>query len=244
MDRRFTPPKAKRVTSPTWGPPPPCKQGLRCIGFSQLHMMIHRNESDCCPAILMSAKGSLVSRRSRPGQSWTLPWAVMSPRDTREQRGKRDPKGLGWAKGSLGFLNLNSINKIIQSSSTLRTPRYFGQFSLSLGKESPYILSNSTCLIYGHPVTKDTFYGPLSVRINGVWLYYITNCRLRIGINVMLWTKLGKLPFNWENRKSRMENQTVRAIPLGSFRKYGRCSIRRCNFSTRFSLFRILGYTL
>ena len=27
MDRRVTPPK--RVTSPIWGPPPPCKQALR-----------------------------------------------------------------------------------------------------------------------------------------------------------------------------------------------------------------------
>ena len=27
MDKRATPPK--RVTSPTWGPPPPCKQALR-----------------------------------------------------------------------------------------------------------------------------------------------------------------------------------------------------------------------
>ena len=27
MDRRVTPPK--RVTSPAWGPPPPCKQALR-----------------------------------------------------------------------------------------------------------------------------------------------------------------------------------------------------------------------
>ena len=26
MDRRVTPPK--RVISPTWGPPPPCKQAL------------------------------------------------------------------------------------------------------------------------------------------------------------------------------------------------------------------------
>ena len=29
MDRRVTPPK--RVTSPTWGPPPPCKQALTLI---------------------------------------------------------------------------------------------------------------------------------------------------------------------------------------------------------------------
>ena len=27
---------------------------------------------------------SLVPRRSRLGQSWTLPWAVTSPRDTRQ----------------------------------------------------------------------------------------------------------------------------------------------------------------
>ena len=31
MDRRVTPPGW--VTSPTWGPPPPCKQALRaCLG--------------------------------------------------------------------------------------------------------------------------------------------------------------------------------------------------------------------
>ena len=28
MDKRVTPPK--RVTSPTWGPQPPCKQALSC----------------------------------------------------------------------------------------------------------------------------------------------------------------------------------------------------------------------
>ena len=33
-DRRVTPPPLKQVTSPTWGPPPPCKQALsvRCWG--------------------------------------------------------------------------------------------------------------------------------------------------------------------------------------------------------------------
>ena len=31
MDRRVTPPK--RVTSPTWGPPPLCKQALRVINI-------------------------------------------------------------------------------------------------------------------------------------------------------------------------------------------------------------------
>ena len=32
MDKRVTPPK--RVTSPTWGPPTPCKQALRIRSFS------------------------------------------------------------------------------------------------------------------------------------------------------------------------------------------------------------------
>ena len=31
MDGRVTPPK--RVTSPTWGPPPPCKQALTQCSF-------------------------------------------------------------------------------------------------------------------------------------------------------------------------------------------------------------------
>ena len=34
MDRRATPPK--RVTSPTWGTPPPCKQALRNNGYAKL----------------------------------------------------------------------------------------------------------------------------------------------------------------------------------------------------------------
>ena len=29
MDRRVTPPK--RITSPTWGPPPPCKQAFKLV---------------------------------------------------------------------------------------------------------------------------------------------------------------------------------------------------------------------
>ena len=37
MDRRVTPPK--RVTSPTWGPPPPCKQALS-IKFKMTGMLL------------------------------------------------------------------------------------------------------------------------------------------------------------------------------------------------------------
>ena len=85
-------------------------------------MMAYQNKSDRCPAILMSAKGSL------------------------------------------DFLNLNSINKIIQSSPALRTPRYFGPgFLCPWGKKAlTFFLIQP-----GNPVTTDTFYDPLSVRING-----------------------------------------------------------------------------
>ena len=37
MDRRVTPPR--RVTSPTWGPPPPCKQAL--ISLALMHHLIN-----------------------------------------------------------------------------------------------------------------------------------------------------------------------------------------------------------
>ena len=38
----------------------------------------------------------------------------------------------------------------------IQTPHYYGQFSLSLGKENSYIFSNLD------PLNTDTFYGPLS----------------------------------------------------------------------------------
>ena len=36
MDRRVTSPK--QVTSPNWGPPPPCKQALRLAKTTTLHV--------------------------------------------------------------------------------------------------------------------------------------------------------------------------------------------------------------
>ena len=39
MDRRVTPPK--RVTSPTWGPPPPCKQALREVLRQQVRQSVN-----------------------------------------------------------------------------------------------------------------------------------------------------------------------------------------------------------
>ena len=48
-----------------------------------------------------------------------------------------------------------------------RTLHYYGQFALSLGKESPYILFKF------NPLNTDAFYGPFSVRTNGVWLSFV-----------------------------------------------------------------------
>ena len=47
---------------------------------------------------------------------------------------------------------------------------FYGQFSLSLGKESPYTFSKFNALYMGTPLirTTNTFYNPHSVRVNGV----------------------------------------------------------------------------
>ena len=51
MDRRVTPPK--RVTSSTWGPPPPCKQSLtvqKTVGTSNVkknNSFVRRNLHGC-----------------------------------------------------------------------------------------------------------------------------------------------------------------------------------------------------
>ena len=47
MERRVTPPR--RVTSPTWGPPPPCKQALRLQNSPKLphiHARFYCNAND------------------------------------------------------------------------------------------------------------------------------------------------------------------------------------------------------
>ena len=92
MDRRVTPPK--RVTSPTWGPPPPCKQALRkrvravsnfitlapfhtsflMLGNSsgvdskELYLSSEKERENCCLAStssIIKLETEEVSRRSR-----------------------------------------------------------------------------------------------------------------------------------------------------------------------------------
>jgi len=62
MDRRVTPPK--RVTSPIWGPPPPCKQALtRKI----VRLAIFRN----------TRKIAIFSATCEPGHKWdSNPWPL------------------------------------------------------------------------------------------------------------------------------------------------------------------------
>ena len=57
MDRRVTPPK--RVTSPSWGPPPPCKQALigRALALSEISkkMRCKSNHSSLSRVIVEAA---------------------------------------------------------------------------------------------------------------------------------------------------------------------------------------------
>ena len=55
---------------------------------------------------------------------------------------------------------------------SIRTPHFYGEFALSLGKQSPYNLSKFNRLNTDTPFIRTLFHGPFSVRINGVWLYF------------------------------------------------------------------------
>ena len=58
--------------------------------------LLHSLHATRCVTTLKKALASLVPRRSRRGQSWTLPGAVTSPRDTQTSlglRGKRERLG-------------------------------------------------------------------------------------------------------------------------------------------------------
>ena len=63
MDRRVTPPQP--VTSPTWGPPPPCKQGLRFDQISPRSCKISQSFWGGSRHDLDLAQMSFISARSR-----------------------------------------------------------------------------------------------------------------------------------------------------------------------------------
>ena len=58
-----------------------------------------------------------------------------------------------------------TVKPCIMDTSLIRTPHYYGQFSLSWEKKILTFSLNSTCLILT-PHNMDTFYGPLSICIN------------------------------------------------------------------------------
>ena len=60
MDRRVTPPK--RVTSPTWGPPPPCKQALNYVQGSYLQVLPFPSSRTLTIKTRLSAKHFLWKR--------------------------------------------------------------------------------------------------------------------------------------------------------------------------------------
>ena len=61
-----------------------------------------------------------------------------------------------------------TVKPCFKDTRLIGTPCYNGQFVLSLGKESPFIFSKFNPLNTDNPFNMDTFYGPLSVRINSV----------------------------------------------------------------------------
>ena len=65
---------------------------------------------------------------------------------------------------------MNTVKPHFTDTHSIRTLHFYGQFALSLGKESPYIFSKFNLLYMGTPSiwTTDSFYNPHSVRIKGV----------------------------------------------------------------------------
>ena len=69
----------------------------------------------------------------------------------------------------------------------MQTPHYYGQFALSLGKESPYIFSKFN-LPYAHPIDTDLFMAPAVFdctssrvvnRLNKLWLMVLGEYKLK-----------------------------------------------------------------
>ena len=145
--------------------------------------------SNCLPTSKLS--GPLLFRLFRPGElAHRLSSDQRSP-PIRDYQGHQawgnsryfatppivSPRGSRWlCRWNVGcFLRLNferCLREVQLCSRTrftdtrlIRTLHYHGQFDLSLAKESHYIFSKF------NPLNTDTFYGPLSVCINGVWLY-------------------------------------------------------------------------
>ena len=64
--------------------------------------------------------------------------------------------------------NIKAQVVIIQSNPALRTPHYYGQFALSLGKESPYVFSRFNLLNTDTPLVQTLLMDPSVSQLMGV----------------------------------------------------------------------------
>ena len=82
----------------------------------------------------------------------------------------------------------------------IRTPHYYEQFALSLGKGNPYFFCSKF-----NPLNTDsrTFYGLLIVHINGLWLYlsfkdlYFCTVKFVSRLNILTLRKRGLRAVSW-----------------------------------------------
>ena len=78
------------------------------------------------------------------------------------------PRHLG--KLNLHFFLIITVKPHFTDTHFIQTPLYYGQLALSLGKEIPLHFLHIQPTLYGHHVNTNTFYGPVIVQINAVWL--------------------------------------------------------------------------
>ena len=101
--------------------------------------------------------GSLVPRRSLPGQSWTLPWAAASPRETRrslfprlraDNEATENAWALGWVSGfrseALGWFSNRTGTSVRQMTTGKRAERTKHDFRCSI---CPSAIGQASCLI-------------------------------------------------------------------------------------------------
>ena len=116
MDRRVTPPK--RVTSPTWSPPPPCKQALKLpIIYDTLWSVRNRIFSVQIELLLLIASETLGKLGERTGQLW---------RDN-SRRVRTHEKNSGDAVRRLGTIIQSNFCAQSGTSIFLTVWRWFGE---------------------------------------------------------------------------------------------------------------------
>ena len=133
MDRRVTPPK-RVITSPTWGPPPPCKQALRFdeILPRSLSSRIDLSGRNICHLARPDLRDitnlvEFLARSLYPAQMFFI--SARSRRDLREMtnlaeisskltRSRRDLCNLG----EISLISRRSRRDLVEISATIQIP--------------------------------------------------------------------------------------------------------------------------